>query len=288
MALDLLDRSIFAQISQLAEQLEGLFEADVLFYSGPIHPALFRQFRDYVENIKQSNDEQDTLAFFVRTGGGSAETAERMVSVLRHYYSEVHFVVPDIAMSAGTILCMSGDKIYMDYSSSLGPIDPQVQDPSSGEFVPALGYLDKVKELTDKSELSNADMIMLNGMDLGRLAVFEQARDLSIDLLKKWLVEYKFRNWSTHRTTKPGQPVTDAEKHKRAEEIATALTNHHRWRSHGRHLDIRKLAELRIEIDDYSGDNRLAKPIRDFNDTLTGYIDRNGLPFFTYNHRIGL
>ena len=47
-------------------------------------------------------------------------------------------------MSAGTILCMSGDKIFMDYASILGPIDPQVPTPDTGDYVPALGYLDKV------------------------------------------------------------------------------------------------------------------------------------------------
>ena len=286
--MDLLDRSIFGQLETAAAQIEGLMDADVLFYSGPIHPTLFRQFRDYVESIKERSEGRAALSVFVRTGGGSAETAERMVSVLRYHYERIYFVVPDIAMSAGTILCMSGDKIYMDYSSSLGPIDPQVQDPHTGEFVPALGYLDKVRELTEKVALSDADMLMLQTMDLGRLAVFEQARDLSIDLLKKWLVAYKFQHWTTHRSTNVGDPVTQEQKQARAEEIATALTDHRRWRSHGRHLDVGKLAELRIEIDDYSTDAELAPLIRDFNDSLTGYIDRNGVPYFLYNHRVGL
>ncbi|KAA6204673.1 MAG: hypothetical protein DU429_06790 [Candidatus Tokpelaia sp.] len=66
--------------------------------------------------------------FFLTTGGGQAEAAEKFVDILRHNYGEVYFVVPVAAMSAGTILCMAGDKIYMDYSSSLGPIDPQIPD----------------------------------------------------------------------------------------------------------------------------------------------------------------
>jgi ClpP class serine protease len=48
------------------------------------------------------------------------------VTVIRKHYKTVNFVVPDYAMSAGTIFCMSGDKIFMDYASALGPIDPQV------------------------------------------------------------------------------------------------------------------------------------------------------------------
>ena len=80
------------------------------------------------------------------------------MEILRAHYRSVFFVVPDFAMSAGTILCMSGDRIYMDYSSSLGPIDPQVHN--GKEWVPALGYLDKVEQLLEKARkgtLTNAD-----------------------------------------------------------------------------------------------------------------------------------
>ena len=45
---------------------------------------------------------------------------------------------------------MSGDEIWMDYFSVLGPIDPQVKN-KEGKFVPALGYLDKVNSLIDKA-----------------------------------------------------------------------------------------------------------------------------------------
>lgn len=45
---------------------------------------------------------------------------------------------------------MSGDEIFMDYYSVLGPIDPQVQN-NNGEWVPELGYLEKYKQLVTKS-----------------------------------------------------------------------------------------------------------------------------------------
>lgn len=128
--------------------------------------------------------------------------------------------------------------------------------------MPALGYLDKVNEITNKGQLAPADVVMLKSLDLAKLALFEQARDLSIDLLKKWLVEYKFRNWTNHRTTNVGAPVTDAEKADRAEQIARDLADHRRWRSHGRSLDVAKLTQLRIEIDDYSDQKVLRDAIR--------------------------
>jgi hypothetical protein len=172
----------------------------------------------------------------------------------------------------------------MDYSSSLGPIDPQVLAPDGSGYVAALGYLDKVTEITNKGDLTPADVVFLKGLDLAKLALYEQAKNLSIDLLKKWLVEHKFSNWEVHRTTHPGRAVTDEEKMARAGEIATALSDHKKWFSHGRALDIHKLKELRLEIDDYSQDDSLRSAIRGYNDLLTAYTDRMGLPFYLHSH----
>ena len=47
-----------------------------------------------------------------------------------------NFWCPIFAMSAGTILVMSGDDIYMDYYAVLGPIDPQVRN-QNGTYVPS-------------------------------------------------------------------------------------------------------------------------------------------------------
>lgn len=288
MSLDRFERCIFDIVNDRAKKLEEKLAADVVFYHGIIHPDYFRSFRDFVEKVKNKSVRTDnTLAFFLRTSGGLVETAERMVSVMRNHYEKVYFIVPDYAMSAGTILCMSGDKIYMDYSSSLGPIDPQIPASDTGEYVPALGYLDKVKEITEKGDLAPADVIMLRSLDLAKLAVYEQARDLSRDLLKNWLVKYKFKDWVKHRTTKPGKPVTKEQKQVRAEEIAVSLGDHKLWRSHGRSLDTSKLKKLRIEIDDYSKIGDLRSLIHEYNDPLTGFIDRMGSEFYLYNHQVG-
>ena len=43
---------------------------------------------------------------------------------------------------------------------------------------------------------------MFKEMDLAWLSSIEQARELSISLLKDWLVKYKFKNWNAHETNK--------------------------------------------------------------------------------------
>ncbi len=82
---------------------------------------------------------------------------------------------------------MSGNNIYIDYFSVLGPIDPQVQN-KDGKWVAALGYLDKVNEYVEKAKngsLANIEFAILKEFDLAGLRNYEQARNLTIDLSKK-------------------------------------------------------------------------------------------------------
>ena len=60
-------------------------------------------------------------------------------------------MVPNFAMSAGTVLAMAGDEIWMPYFSTLGPIDPQIERRDGKGMMPALGYLAKYAELVEKS-----------------------------------------------------------------------------------------------------------------------------------------
>jgi len=280
-----LDHTILHNINTNAKDLEMALDSDVIGYFGEIHPVVFRIFRNFIEEVKEkSNPKRNKLAVVLRTPGGSAETAERMVGVVRRHYEYVNFIVPDLAMSAGTILCMSGDKIYMDYASSLGPIDPQVMAPDGTGYVAAMGYLDKVTEIMGKEELGQADVVFLKGLDLAKLALYEQAKNLSIDLLKKWLVQYKFKDWAKHETNNPGTEVTQKEKEDRAETIATKLADHKLWFSHGRHLDIKKLRELGLKIDEYEPMDSLGSKIRKYNDLLTAYTDRQGLVYYLHSH----
>ena len=83
--------------------------------------------RDIVEDIaKDTNKEQ--LAVILTTTGDSATAVERYVNIIRKHYNKIIFIIPDYAYSAGTIFCMSGDEIWMDYFSVLGPIDPQIRN----------------------------------------------------------------------------------------------------------------------------------------------------------------
>lgn len=283
----LFDSHIQESVDQRRERLEKHFGSDVVFLYGPIGPPLDKVFRDFIEKLKSESPQQHRVTIFLTTGGGLAETVEKLVDIIRFHYSQVYFVVPDYAMSAGTVFCMSGDKIFMDYSSSLGPIDPQIF--TGRDYVPALGYLDQVERMIEKSrrgELTDAELLMLQQLDLAVLSAYEQAKNLTITLLKTWLVQYKFADWETHGTDpgKRGQPVTRSEKEQRAEEIASMLSDNKLWHSHGRKIGIKPLtSDLRLRIDDYSRDIALRTMIRDYHDLLLDYIQRQNRPVFLHS-----
>lgn len=283
------DDIIFQVVRTAEEELENRLDADVVYLNAEMRMNIFSWFREAIEKLGQRPHKKDAIAIFLTTPGGQAEVVEKLVEVVRKHYSLVYFVVPTAAMSAGTIFCMSGDKIYMDYSSSLGPIDPQVPDREGKFLVPALGNLDKVNEMIEKSRnntITPVEFQWLLNQDLAMLRFYEQARDLSIALLKRWLVQYKFKDW-LHRTNNRGAPVTAAEKESRATEIATLLSNNTHWHSHGRFIGMGTLAkECRLDIDNFGLDLDLQKAVRTYNDALSDYLSRAQIKSFLYSRHV--
>lgn len=113
-----------SRLRQDLSSLEAILQADVLTIFGPIRFGLDKIIKDTVERVQ---NRRDRIAVVLDTIGGIVEVVERMVTVIRHYYNKVDFLIPDRAMSAGTVLVMAGDKIFMNYFSCLGPIDPQIE-----------------------------------------------------------------------------------------------------------------------------------------------------------------
>jgi membrane-bound ClpP family serine protease len=275
-----IDKLFKSQLVAYRANIENHFAADVFGYYGDISSSYLPWFRQRLELIEcNQNQRKSRLILLVNTAGGEAEAVEKMVEMIRHFYPEVFIFVPNLAMSAGTIFCMSGDKIYMDYSSSLGPIDPQVQS-KDGKWVPALGYLDKFEELLNKSAngtITAVEFQIAQNQDMAELRRYEQAKDLSVTLLKQWLVKYKFKSWQSHRNNLllKNKQVTNKEKEDRAEQIAKTLGDNKQWHSHGRRIGIKTLREkLRLEIEDYSNDLILRKMVNEYHDLITDYMTR--------------
>ena len=267
------------------EKLEEVLEADVFVYYGELFDGIEADVKQIIEQLDKDDSKNDKLYVVLTTPGGSLNPVKRMVNIFRHFYTEVNFIVPDYAYSAGTVMCCSGDKIYMDYYSVLGPIDPQVRN-KDGKFVAALGYLDKINELVEKArngELTNAEFIILKDFDLAELRAYEQARDLAIDLLVEWLPKYKFKNWNIHSST--NEPVSSDEKRNRAIEIAQNLSDNKEWKSHGRPISREELGRLKLQIDRLEDTPKIYDAVTKYHELMMDYIGKYTISTFIHTRR---
>ncbi len=265
------DQRVKDDLTRLLQNIGKDLSADGMAIVSPIYPGLENRVRYALEAQKTR---QPGLAIVLETPGGVVEVVERMVATIRHLYSDVYFIVPNRAMSAGTVFAMAGDKILMDYFSCLGPIDPQIE--KDGKLVPALSYLLEFERLNAKAEkgsLTSAEFALLEKLDLAELHQFQQARELSVELLERWLSAYKFKNWTT--TSSGKKPVTPALKKQRAKEIAELLSRNERWHSHGRAIGMDTLRnELNLQIDNLADTPGLHKNVTEYFGLLSDYIRR--------------
>ncbi len=213
---------------------------------------------------------------------------------MRNHYERVSFVIPNFAYSAETVLALSGDKIYMDYYSVLGPIDPQYRD-SDGKFLPGYGYLAKFQEITevindsDSTDNCRAELAYLvQKFDPALLFHIEQGIEHGISLITEWLPKYKFKDWK--QTATKGKPVTDAMKMNRAKKIAATLGDASKWHSHGRGIPMNDLSgsDIKLLIDDFGADDDLSNKIKNYHGLAVDYFS-NKLGVAGYIHsKIGM
>lgn len=262
------------QLDDHARSLERRLNSHVMCFNGHLIGGVDDAIRGTVEQRTRRDRTHDKLTMCVTTFGGYVEIVHRIVDTLRHHYKTVDFIIPNYAFSAGTVLVMSGDAIYMDYYSRLGPIDPQVET-ESGRSVPALGYLIQWERLLKKARSGKITLpevqLMIEKFDQAELYQYEQERELSIALLKEWLAKYKFKNWT--KTATRGIVVTDEMRRKRASEIAKELNNTERWHVHGHGISMDVLQrDLNLIIDDLGKNQKLNSQVRCYCGLLDDYM----------------
>lgn len=248
---------------KLISELRG--NRDVLVYAADLNKGVGAISINYADLLpisdQLSNLKGNKIDIIIETPGGSGEVAEDIVRLLHDKYDEVGIIIPGWAKSAGTIIAMSGDEILMGSLSALGPIDAQLNWQGKHFSAHALiEGLNKIKkEIEDTGVLNKAYVPILQGISPGEIENAQNALDFAKELVEKWLVKYKFKNWDTH--SKNQKPVTIEEKEIRAKRIAQDLCNHGHWKTHGRSIKLKDLDEMRVKITDYTKNRNLDEAI---------------------------
>lgn len=129
---------------------------------------------------------QKGLDLILHTPGGDPTAAEVIVNYLRSKFnSDIRVIVPQLAMSAGTMIACAGKEIIMGRQSSLGPIDPQFCG------IPAyniqMEFEEAKHDLSSHPENAQYWAIKLQQYPAAFMKSAIDAINLSSELVSKWL-----------------------------------------------------------------------------------------------------
>jgi len=189
-------------------------------------------------------DRTKGLDLILHTPGGDTAATESIVDYLYSMFgNDIRAIVPQLAMSAGTMIACSCKEIVMGLQSSLGPIDPQF----SG--IPAHGIVEEFKRAY--SEIK-ADPIaaavwqpVIAKYNPTLIGECEKAIEWSENMVSEWLKRNMFNSLGA------------AEQLKAIDDVIKELGDHSVSKSHARHLSAKKCQEIGLKIVEMEKDSQL-------------------------------
>lgn len=191
-------------------------------------------------------DRSKGLDLIIHTPGGETAATESIVDYLYSMFgTDIRAIVPQLAMSAGTMIACACKEIIMGKQSSLGPIDPQFGN------LPAHGVVEEFKRAhreiqTDPTKIPLWQPIIAKYHPT-LIGECEKAIQWSNEMVKDWLIRGMLSG-----------ATGAAEK---ADEILKELSDHALTMSHARHLSAAKCREIGLTVSMMEDDQRLQDAI---------------------------
>jgi ClpP class serine protease len=161
--------------------------------SAGILGALFARYIDLddsermMKEIAKAGDRPIDLV--LHTPGGLVIAAEQIARVLHAHKAGITVIVPQYAMSGGTVLAMAADQIIMHEHAMLGPVDPQLNN------MPASAYMRVLRE-KERNAIADDTLMMA---DMAEKAT-SQVRQMVYTLLVHKLGEERAQQIATMMT----------------------------------------------------------------------------------------
>jgi len=193
-------------------------------------------------NVVKDLDCSKGLDLILHTPGGDLAATESIVKYLRSKFgNDIRAIVPQMAMSAGTMISCSCKSIVMGKQSSLGPIDPQLRG------VPASGVIEEF-EKAKKDVIDNPKLIPISQKIIEKyhptfIGECEKAIKWSEEIVTDWLASNMFAD---HPDTKHA-----------VEKIVGYLSDHGGTKTHSRHINAEECRRIGLNIEDMESDNRI-------------------------------
>jgi len=181
-------------------------------------------------------DRSKGLDLVLHTPGGDVAATESLVSYLRAMFgTDIRALVPQLAMSAGTMIACACNEIVMGKHSSLGPVDPQMKG------LPAHGIVEEFQKAKQETA-SNPNTIPLWQPIIAKytpalIGECQKAIKWSQELVTEWLKSGMFAE------VKPNS-VRDAT----VKKIIDELADHALTLSHARHIDVKRAKDMGLNV----------------------------------------
>ncbi len=186
------------------------------------------------------------LDLVLHTPGGETAATESIVHYLRSMFgTNIRAVVPQLAMSGGTMIACACREILMGKPSSLGPIDPQLGG------IPAHGVLEEFQRAVAETKADPATIpiwqaiVAKYGPSL--LGECQKAIDWSNQMAQDWLISGMFL----------GQSDAAA----KAAAVVKELADHAITLSHARHLPIERCRAIGLNVTALEDDQDLQERV---------------------------
>lgn len=179
-------------------------------------------------------DRREGLDLILHTPGGSIAPAQSIVDYLHKMFgNDIRAIVPQIAMSAGTMIACSCSTIVMGKQSNLGPIDPQLAG------VPAAGVLREFKKAVREIKRDPSRVYLWQSI-IGKyhptfLSQCENAIKWSNEFVREQLETVMFGG--------------ESDAHDKAVRIVRSLSDYVRNRDHSRHIHCEEAEALGLKIE---------------------------------------
>lgn len=197
-------------------------------------------------------DRTKGLDLILHTPGGDIAATESIIDYLMTMFDDIRVVVPQLAMSGGTMIACSANKILMGKHSSLGPIDPQFNTPYG--MVAAHGVLEEFKKAHEEIKADQTKVFVWQPI----IAKYTPTLVGECQQALKWAEDIAREKLGIRMFA----AVTDlVEKKAKIDNIIKELGDHSVNLSHGRHLSYAKCVEIGLVVERLEDDQTLQENV---------------------------
>lgn len=181
------------------------------------------------------------LDLILHTPGGDMAATESLVDYIRSMFgTDIRAIIPQIALSGGTMIACACRKIIMGKQSSIGPIDPQLGG------LPAHGIIEEFEEAARQIKKDPSLIPLWQAI----IAKYPPALKGECDKIIKWGNEM-VKQWLV---TGMFSELEDADI--LANKVIQELGSHALTLSHARHISLKAAQDLGLDVIALEEDNR--------------------------------